>query len=118
MQTVSFCPTQCRSVSERIKAIVMQTIACGRIQIELEAGTAAARRERGKSVGGCPSLQPSSVSLFGLNSFLRPGPRMLRAVARRGCRRLAVALRSPETPTLPGHALTAPSTAAHLKRLG
>jgi hypothetical protein len=95
----------------------MQTIACGGIQMEPEAGNAVVRRERGKSEG-MPPLQPSSVSLFGLRPFLRPGPRMRHAVARRGCQRLAVAVRSPETPTLPGHALTVPSTAARSKRLG
>jgi hypothetical protein len=44
--------------------------------------------------------------------FLRPDPHRPNAVARRGLSRLAVAQISPHAPAMPGHTLTAPSTAA------
>ena len=54
---------------------------------------------------------PLVVSLFDLEPFLRPDPRVSRMRRAQLRSRLAVAVSSPQTPLLTGHALTAASTA-------
>jgi hypothetical protein len=64
-------------------------------------------------------LLSSSVSLFDLEiPFLRPDPQYLQSRRAQELSRLAVALTFPRALNLPGHTLTALSTAAHSMRSG
>jgi hypothetical protein len=64
-------------------------------------------------------LLSSSVSLFDLEiPFLRPDPQYLQSRRAQELSRLAVALTFPRALDLPGHTLTALSTAAHSMRSG
>jgi hypothetical protein len=68
----------------------------------------------------CSRPPTSQLSFFVRpeSPFLRPDLRSRSAAARRGCRRLAGAASAPQVPTLGGHALTDPSTAAGWRRSG
>jgi hypothetical protein len=64
-------------------------------------------------------LLSSSVSLFDLEiPFLRPDPQYLQSRRAQELSRLAVAPTFPRALDLPGHTLTALSTAAHSMRSG
>jgi hypothetical protein len=76
------------------------------------------RRETGCDV--MSSLAPYRCSSFvrAMRPFLRPGLRLRSGRRAQGPSRLAVALGSPQAPSFPGHALTAPSTVPRFKQLG